>query len=378
MEDPDKKLKDKLESIKKIFDERYKNSLKNINEKINGLKKYISDNKKLNENNRLNIIPKIRLIPSMDNPNELLNYFINVILFIFANLEITNELCLGEEYKEILKKLPQNGEKCFTNLFIDLVNNMKIKNGNIDYQPIHNYLKNELKENYLNQNPKFLIRKFLIMIENDINKVNLLKNIITDNFCFVLKKIKTCNKCKLNILISEEKKISVDLFLKKSVSIKDMPKELKSNLKNLLLEKLDMKLFCPKCNENMDAYMKIEEPKKYLIFNLNKDEKIKNTMKLIYSNNINLTEEKDGKKYKYEYELISALANKKIKINDKDIIDINEQNKYILFMKNYINNKWYKYVNGKQKDIIGNIQEEINSKNPNILIYKQKSIKFGF
>jgi len=377
MEDPDKELKDKLESIKKIFDERYKNSLKNINEKINGLKKYISDNKKLNENNRLNIIPKIRLIPSMDNPNELLNYFINVILFIFANLEITNELCLGEEYKEILKKLPQNGEKCFTNLFIDLVSNMKIKNGNIDYQPIHNYLKNELKENYLNQNPKFLIRKFLIMIENDINKVNLLKNIITDNFCFVLKKIKTCNKCKLNILITEEKKISVDLFLKKSVSIKDMPKELKSNLKNLLLEK-HMKLFCPKCNENMDAYMKIEEPKKYLIFNLNKDEKIKNTMKLIYSNNINLTEEKDGKKYKYEYELISALANKKIKINDKDIIDINEQNKYILFMKNYINNKWYKYVNGKQKDIIGNIQEEINSKNPNILIYKQKSIKFGF
>ena len=377
MEDPDKEIKDKLESIKKIFDERYKNSLKNINEKINGLKKYISDNKKLNENNRLNIIPKIRLIPSMDNPNELLNYFINVILFIFANLEITNELCLGEEYKEILKKLPQNGEKCFTNLFIDLVSNMKIKNGNIDYQPIHNYLKNELKENYLNQNPKFLIRKFLIMIENDINKVNLLKNIITDNFCFVLKKIKTCNKCKLNILITEEKKISVDLFLKKSVSIKDMPKELKSNLKNLLLEK-HMKLFCPKCNENMDAYMKIEEPKKYLIFNLNKDEKIKNTMKLIYSNNINLTEEKDGKKYKYEYELISALANKKIKINDKDIIDINEQNKYILFMKNYINNKWYKYVNGKQKDIIGNIQEEINSKNPNILIYKQKSIKFGF
>ena len=377
MEDPDKELKDKLESIKKIFDERYKNSLKNINEKINGLKKYISDNKKLNENNRLNIIPKIRLKPSMDNPNELLNYFINVILFIFANLEITNELCLGEEYKEILKKLPQNGEKCFTNLFIDLVSNMKIKNGNIDYQPIHNYLKNELKENYLNQNPKFLIRKFLITIENDINKVNLLKNIITDNFCFVLKKIKACNKCKLNILITEEKKISVDLFLKKSVSIKDMPKELKSNLKNLLLEK-HMKLFCPKCNENMDAYMKIEEPKKYLIFNLNRDEKIKNTMKLIYSNNINLTEEKDGKKYKYEYELISALANKKIKINDKDIIDINEQNKYILYMKNYINNKWYKYVNGKQKDIIGNIQEEINSKNPNILIYKQKSIKFGF
>lgn len=378
MEDLDKELKNKLESISKTIDEKYRNSLNNINEKMNELKKYINNNKELIENNRLNIIPKIRLIPSMANPNELLNYFINVILFIFANLEITNELCLGDEYKEILKKLPQKNEKYFINLFIDLISNMKRKNVNIDYQPIHKYLKKELKENYLNQNPKFLIRKFLIMIENDINKVNLLKNIITDNFCFVLKKIKTCNKCKLNILISEEKKISVDLFLKKSVNVKDMPKELKSNLKNLLLEKLDMKLFCPKCNENMDVFMKIEEPKKYLIFNLNRDEKIKNTMKLIYSNNINLTEEKEGKKYKYEYELISALTDKKIKINDKDIIDINEQNKYILFFKNYINNKWYKYINGNQEDFIGNIQDELNSKNPNILIYKQKSIKFGF
>jgi hypothetical protein len=125
----------------------------------------------------------------------------------------------------------------------------------------------------------------------------------------------------------------------------------------------------------MDVFMKIVEPKKYLIFNINKSEKIKNPIKLIYSNNIELTEEKGGKKCNYEYELVSVLADKKIKINDNDIIDVNEENKYILFFKNYINSKWYKFVNGKQEDILGNLSVEINKRKPNILIYKQKLIQ---
>ena len=377
MDDVDEEMKKTLESINKEIEENYKNSLNNINQEINRFKTFLCNNKDLIENNRYNIIPKIQLIPEINNPNELINYFINVILFLFSNLEIINELCLGEEYKEILKKLPEKNEQCFTKLFIDLISNMRRKlNGNNYYQPLHNYLKTELKENYLNQNPKFLIRKILIMIENDINKTKNIKNIITDNFCFNLKKLKTCNKCKLNILISEEKKISVDLFLKRADNQKDI-KELKSELKNLLLESHDQKLFCPKCNSKMDIFMEIVEPKKYLIFNINKNEKIKNPIKLIYSNNIELTEEKGGKKYNYEYELVSVLADKKIKINDNDIIDINEENKYILFFRNYINSKWYKFVNGKQEDILGNLQVDINNHNPNILIYKKKCLKFG-
>ena len=377
MDPVDEELKQKLKSIGEKIDQNYENYKNNIIKTINELTIYIKNTKKLIEKNSINIIPKIQLMPEIKNPNEFINFFINVILFIFSNLEIINEFCLGDEYKEILKKLPYQNEKYFIQIFIDLMNNMRKKlNRNIDYLPLHNYLKTELKENYLNQNPKFLIRKFLIMLENDINKTNNIKNIITDNFCLSLKKIKKCNKCNLTILISEEKKLMIDLFLKKEVDKKDI-KELKNELKNLMLESsLDNKLFCPKCNNvNMEMFMKIEEPKKYLIFSLNNNEKTKNVEKLIYSDNIVLTEEKNGKKYNYEYELILALTNKKTIIRDNDIIDINEQNKYILYFKNYINTKWYKFVNGKQEDILGNLSVEINKCKPNILIYKQKLIQ---
>ena len=372
MEDVDEKLKKKLETIGTEIDKKYENAKNNINKTMNELTINLKKAKEKIDKNSINIIPKIKLIPDINNPKEVINFFINAILFLFSNLEIINEFCLGDEHKEILGKLPNKNEKYFIQIFIDLIYNMrkKLNRKNIDYQPIHNYLKDELKDNYLNQNPKFLIRKILIMIESDINKTNTKKNIITDNFCLNLKKIKKCNKCNLTILISEEKKLLLDLFQREEENKNDI-KELKHELRNLLLESVDIKIFCPKCNVNMDVFMKIEEPKKYLIFNLTKNEKIKNTEKLIYSNNITLTEEKEGKKYNYEYELISALADKNIKIQDKDNIDINKQNKYILYFKNFINTKWYKLVNGKREDILGNIQDDINKHNPNILIYKK-------
>ena len=378
MEDVDEKLKKKLETIGTEIDKKYENAKNNINKTMNELTINLKKAKEKIDKNSINIIPKIKLIPDINNPKEVINFFTNAILFLFSNLEIINEFCLGDEHKEILGKLPNKNEKYFIQIFIDLIYNMrkKLNRKNIDYQPIHNYLKDELKDNYLNQNPKFLIRKFLIMIESDINKTNTKNNIITDNFCLNLKKIKKCNKCNLTILISEEKKLLLDLFQREEENKNDI-KELKHELRNLLLESVDIKIFCPKCNVNMDVFMKIEEPKKYLIFNLTKNEKIKNTEKLIYSNNITLTEEKEGKKYNYEYELISALADKNTKIQDKDNIDINKQNKYILYFKNFINTKWYKLVNGKHEDILGNIQDDINKHNPNILIYKKKLIQFG-
>ena len=378
MEDVDEKLKKKLETIGTEIDKKYENAKNNINKTMNELTINLKKAKEKIDKNSINIIPKIKLIPKINNPKEVINFFINTILFLFSNLEIINEFCLGDEHKEILGKLPNKNEKYFIQIFIDLIYNMrkKLNRKNIDYQPIHNYLKDELKDNYLNQNPKFLIRKFLIMIESDINKINTKNNIITDNFCLNLKKIKKCNKCNLTILISEEKKLLLDLFLREEENKNDI-KELKHELRNLLLESIDKKIFCPKCNVNMDVFMKIEEPKNYLIFNLTKNEKIKNPEKLIYSNNITLTEEKEGKKYNYEYELISALADKNVKIQDKDNIDIKKQNKYILYFKNFINTKWYKLVNGKHEDILGNIQDDINKHNPNILIYKKKLIQFG-
>ena len=62
-----------------------------------------------------NMIPKIQLIP--DNTNDL-NYFINAILLMLANLETISQFCLEEKYKEITRKLPQKNDDYFIVLFI--------------------------------------------------------------------------------------------------------------------------------------------------------------------------------------------------------------------------------------------------------------------
>ena len=113
MDPVDEELKQKLKSIGEKIDQNYENYKNNIIKIINELKIYIKNTKKLIEKNSINIIPKIQLMPEIKNPNEFINFFINVILFIFSNLEIINEFCLGDEYKEILKKLPYQNEKYF-------------------------------------------------------------------------------------------------------------------------------------------------------------------------------------------------------------------------------------------------------------------------
>ena len=91
---------------------------------------------------KYNIIPKIQIVPENNNNNGL-NYFINVILFILANLENLTQFCLEGKYKEILKKLENNNNNNnFIVLFIDLIKNMYIaKNNNINIEPIHNFFK---------------------------------------------------------------------------------------------------------------------------------------------------------------------------------------------------------------------------------------------
>ena len=133
---------------------------------------------------KYNMIPKIQIVPENNNNNDL-NYFINVVLFIFANLENVAQFCLEEKYKEILKKLDNNNNNNFIVLFIDLIKNMYItKNNNINIEPIHNFLKSELNKDfisYLCQNPSILINKLLEYLYKDIKKTNE-RNIIKNNF----------------------------------------------------------------------------------------------------------------------------------------------------------------------------------------------------
>lgn len=326
---------------------------------------------------KYNMIPKIQIVPENNNNNDL-NYFINVVLFIFANLENVAQFCLEEKYKEILKKLDNNNNNNFIVLFIDLIKNMYItKNNNINIEPIHNFLKSELNKDfisYLCQNPSILINKLLEYLYKDIKKTNE-RNIIKNNFLSTLKTMKFCTKCKLLIEIQTEKKFVMNLYLKETIN-KEIHEEMKSILKPLLLdEQLETKKFpCLTCKQDMTVYRTIENPKNYLIFNIETSEKLKNPIKMKYSTNLKLTEVKNEKEYEFEYELIMALTDKKTNVlNPKDNNNIiNEQYNCALYFKNFIKDDWHRLINGKYEHFKGNIKNELNEKKPNILIYKKK------
>lgn len=384
----DDELNQKLQSINKKIDEDLNKSCQSVLQKIDEIKYKLSDNsisfiqekkiflRKFYEK-KYNIIPKIQMIP--ENNDNHLNYFINVVLFILANIETLSQFCLEEKYKEILKKLGNN-ETHFITLFIDLIKNMYIaKNNNINITPIHNFLKSEINKDYISyecQNPSILINKILDYLEKDIKKTNE-KNVITNNFSANLKTMKMCIKCQILTEINTEKKFIIDLYVKQTVK-KDLPEEMVSIQKDLLKdEQLEKKKFpCPTCKQNMTVYRTIENSKNYLIFNIDRNKNVQNPIKIKYSTELKLTEEKD---YDHVYELILALTDKNINILNQNANNnnINDQVNCVLFFKNFIKDKWYILVNGIYKDFHGNIKDELNKRTPNILIYKKKSIKYG-
>ena len=383
----DDDLEQRLDLINKEIDENIKNTCQETLQKIEDIKYELSNTCNLNMQEKkiffkkffekkYNLIPKIQIIP--ENNNNELNYFINVLFFVFANLENLAQFCLEEKYKEILKKLGNNNN--FIVLFIDLIKNMYIsKNNNINIDPIHNYLKTELNKNhisYLCQNPSILINTILEYLDRDIKKTNE-RNIIENNLLSTLKTMKFCIGCKLLIEIKTEKKFVMDLYIKETKD-KKIHEEIKSILKALLIdEQLEKKKFpCPTCQKDMTVFRTIDNPKNYLIFNIERNEKLKNPIKIIYSTELKLTEEKNEKEYEHVYELILALTDKNTTILNpnikKDNNNANEQNICILYFKNFVKDDWHRLINGKYEIFKGNIKNELNEKKPNILIYKKK------
>ena len=293
----------------------FKNMSKNISKKIESFKKEISQNmiekqiflKKLNTIRETPNI-RIRLNSQLDT-----NYIINPILFCLANLEIFNEFILSEKKQEVLSKF--QGQICFTVNFFHLLEEMRNKNTlEPNYNFIHEYLRQRL-EHYLIQDPAEIISSIFTLMDEEmklanINKENRFSNLIPDNFSLTLKTIQKCNVCLHKEIISEEKKYIVDLFLTNPVA-PNIIEPLQSVFSNLLSEDDGMvtNKKCPKCQSFTIRIKAIENLNKYLIINLNREKDPNNSMQLIYSETLNLIEEKeDGTNKLYQYKLISALS----------------------------------------------------------------------
>ena len=301
----------------------------------------------------INIFPKFE---SMLNPKEDINHIINVILFILSNIKIFNEISLSNKTVKNLNLQPHQNEKDFTKLFINLIKQMRDPQcNNVDYEPIHKYLKEELKEaEYYSQDPSKLFKLIFEMIKSDLKPAKNIDRIIEDNFTTNSKIKKMCENsdCKKTRIISERESTVIDLYLSKPEFLNTRNELQPELLKNLLLSEIYKYRteICENCHFDMRFYG-IIEPKTYLFININRESAPNYKMRLLYPLSLKINCE--------DYVLISALTTK--------------DSKYILFYKNYFNDKWYKIVDGKEDNIPDNSDMEniISDNYPSILIYKK-------
>ena len=303
----------------------------------------------------INIFPKFE---SMLNPNpkEDINHIINVILFILSNIRIFNNISLSKETVKNLNLQPHQNEKDFTKLFINLIKQLRDPQcNNVDYVPIHKYLKEELKEaEYYSKDPSKLFKLIFEMIKSDLKPAKNIDRIMEDNFTTNSKITKMCENgnCKKTRIISERESTVIDLYLSKPEFLNTRNELQPELLKNLLLSEIYKYRteICENCHFDMRFYG-IIEPKTYLFININRESAPNYKMRLLYPLSLKINCE--------DYVLISALTT--------------ENSKYILFYKNYINDKWYKIVDGKEDNIPDNSDMEniISDNYPNILIYKK-------
>ena len=303
----------------------------------------------------INIFPKFE---SMLNPNpkEDINHIVGVVLFILSNIRIFNEISLSGETVDNLNLQPHQNEKDFTKLFINLIKQLRDPQcNNVDYVPIHKYLKEELKEaEYYSKDPSKLFKLIFEMIKSDLKPAKNIDRIIEDNFTTNSKIKKMCENsdCKKTRIISERESTVIDLYLSKPEFLNTRNELQPELLKNLLLSEIYKYRteICENCHFDMRFYG-IIEPKTYLFININRESYPNYEMRLLYPLSLKINCE--------DYVLISALTTK--------------DSEYILFYKNYFNDKWYKIVDGKEDNIPDNsdIENIISDKKPNILIYKK-------
>lgn len=377
----DKELLQKLEEINKKMDEALQTTSSNIIQKIETtkqqIKKRINEKKNFYKNiNEYRDTPNIQIIPISD---SILNNLINPTLFVLANLETITEFSLEitNERKELMKHL-KGVNNHFLPIFINLMKNMRSKKVvNPDYQYLHQYLIRKVN-NYMGQSPSSIIKCIFQLIVYEINLANnylpnKYPNIIENDFLVTLKTKKNCKNCGITVEIVEENKYIIDLFLKPEIS---GDKSLQSIFLKALSGIENNNEKCKYCGNIMSYTKSIGVSKKYLILNIKSIKEPQNLMRLKISDPLIITEEKFNCENKYTYELISVFADlnpNTLNLTDAQILNINEINKNNLkiLCKNFINDKWYRIINGKIEEFKGNIKEEINNYKSNALIYKR-------
>ena len=363
----DEELKKKLENINQQIEVALKDSTDKLNQKMKNAVKKLKKKIKEIKFEYINNFREHPIIRIKCEPEANFNYIINPILLILANLKVITEFTYSRKTKEILKRINEFDKENIIQYFIDLMTWMRdSKEGNPNYSHIHQYFKSQKSEaNYLSQDPGYWFNLILLQIECNIDlvKQNDIENIITNKFAFTLCEIEECQQCHYkNKIFSNKKFIVIDLPIESNFDIED---ELNNVLYNLYFgeKRKNLSKYCPNCQYiNLSSSRSFAKTGKYLIINLcrkNDRMQLHFLQNLIIKNNSNEKE--------YEYELIAALSGINTNLNY-----IENMNKSIVFVKNFINNNYFEIVQGKPEKINGKFNEEISKQKPNVLIFKKK------
>jgi hypothetical protein len=245
-----------------------------------------------------------------------------------------------------------------------------------------------MKNKYNSNNPGFIISYILSKMHEEINydkdnKINYIKkyneelikkeqNIISKDIFITQRITNTCQKCKAQEYYYVSKPI-IDLFIQEEDKLTEVKK---GNFKNmslkdyflfLLNDKIDVNEKCVFCNNKLKSNNFIEILNNNIIIVYVNRDKDKN-----YSRDLDYEKKIKFKDFNnIEYTLISVLIMNINVNNNKDPKNNNNMvDNYYTFFKNFGDNKWYEYNNGKI-NILDNRSLIINKKYAHLLIYQK-------
>lgn len=330
------------------------------------------------------------------------NNLLNTVLICLANIEEFIFLFIGSEKTNVLKKLNENNKNNYFSLFIELIDNLWMKNNKndkCDSNKILNQLEKLDNNIFKSKKAAEILSFFLTKLHkemnfnnnaNDINnnrKVNtyiedeVLKNFIENNeknqtkiskiFFVNYGIIKTCEqkvpifiyeqKPIVNLYIQEESKLSIikkGLF--KQLSISENFFFLLNNTNEEIIEYCDI---CG-CDQNHIITNTINNfTNDILIINLDRENDPYRERNIVYPKKLKL-KLKDDKTVNFD--LISVLKDNFSEEN----IDLDKR-KYKAYCKNFLDEKWYEYGDEENIKLVIDEEEFLDSENALLLIYKK-------
>ena len=325
------------------------------------------------------------------NNNE--NSLINFVLICLSNIELFVLFCLGYEKNKLLEKINEINEDNYFSLFVEIINNIWLKNGD-KYSPskIHDQFKRLNNQIYISNDPGEIIGFFLTKLNDELNYNQILDNNINNinNFnnkeiiknqnkikelFFVDYKIeKKCIECskKFNAQVNKtinKKSPLINLYIQEKEKIAGIGEgnisdlKLKKHFNFLLNDYIKLDEFCEISQniEKFDVNNYIENlNNNILIINLNRNNDFFLERNIKFKEQLKL---KLGNK-NLKYELISVIYN----INENILQRYFDDNrpKYIAYCKNFLDEKWYLY---NENDI-----KLIQNNNENLILDGQKAL----